>query len=216
MTILKKGQPPVEGESIFGFDEPMQLNGCVDLWRGDWLAYASGYRQLAIRCWDHLSIYGSLMDTEVLPLTYLWRHYLELMLKALLHVIDGVPPELFRSHSLGQLWPPVSAAIQRQQWGAMADADFRLVAGVIANFDALDARSFDFRYPGNQGRTEVTLAEAPPHINARRLSERMIWVADNLEAAFDALTGGDGQARVPETRDSMRRRMARIGADTNL
>src|SRR5512139_3499061 len=92
MAQILKGRRPNRGESIFGFDSPFHWNAWVDGARGDWLGFAYGYREVATRAWQHLKAHSGFANPEIFAFCFLWRHYLELTLKALLQVCD-VPDE---------------------------------------------------------------------------------------------------------------------------
>lgn len=192
---LHPAEAPVLGESIFAPDNPMSLNSPIEMMRGDWLAWADAYRALAERAGLHLMEHGQLASNEVLAFAFLWRQFLELMLKAMVEGLDAPNKEALLSggHRLTPLWESLQPVFAAQAgWGGSWPHDRRRLEAVILDFDRLDPGSFDFRYPANLKRTATTLKNAPSHINVARLNTWMTWVANELNGIFDFLTGGEG------------------------
>ena len=118
-------------------------------------------------------------DREGLAAIFLFRHYLELMLKSI--ILNGrwleranknaakKPEPVKRIHQLSKLWEGVlqdaRPKIPDDSWGRY---DIAFIELCIAEFDAVDQRGFSFRYAGEEGDFCLfdyrTLARVMDHI----------------------------------------------------
>jgi hypothetical protein len=175
--------------------EDVESNALL-LWRGDerWAAYADGYKKAADILVAHVLETTADQDFLVYPITFLYRHYLELRLKGL--IIIG--QELSRSesrararrnrgrkgHNLKDLWKETRQLVERV-WPDGPKGELDDVEGCIRRFADVDASSQAFRYPSLTDRTQSL--RNLTHINLRNLSEVMGRVADTLEPACDGM-----------------------------
>lgn len=208
---------PKPGESIFSSDGPAQFRASTDYGRGDWLAFANGFRAVAERAAEHLEARRKLADNELYGFAYLWRHYLELALKTFALVMAetgelhaGEVDQLLKNanHFLVPFWEKLLPPLKAKPWGTSWLEDVALLDRVVRDFDALDRSSFELRYPSDKERKGTYLQGAGAFINVARLNRQMLWVGNKFEALYDALTNGDSHvfARVE---DSPERRAAR-------
>ena len=125
----------------------------------DLAAFADGYHKAGRHLAADLasSVYG---DYEGYPILFLYRHALELYLKAVVYqggllvgVISGKKiddvPGLFRCHELDKLLRPLESIFKALDWD-FAGTDlksFEDFAQVIKTIQAVDPSSYVFRYP---------------------------------------------------------------------
>lgn len=125
----------------------------------DLLSYAETYRSAACGLVHrHRKLNLNTPDHQVLPILFLYRHSLELFLKAIVYHAAEVSiaqtemavalPRLWREHSLVKLH---RMAIPVLQVNRIMDADPEELGSQLANaaaaIDAFDAGSYSFRYP---------------------------------------------------------------------
>jgi len=143
-----------------------------------WGRMADSYKEAA----DHLAKSAKDSFTYAMygpPVLFLYRHYIELRLKALLvaagELLDDpqtIPPE----HYILSLWKRVRSLLLRISpesdgaWFTRADV-------VISDFDSLDPTSFAFRYPVDKKGTRTTSADL--HIDPK-VARQMIGELDIL------------------------------------
>ena len=115
----------------------------------NWYTFASGYKLAADLLAAPLGERGVVAEHVCLPILFLYRHFVELSLKALLldlgELIDHVEPASPK-HPLRPLW---ERFVTRLQATGVARPDSWLdqIGSWVLELDGLDSRSFTFRYP---------------------------------------------------------------------
>jgi hypothetical protein len=163
---------------------------------GDLTAFALGYREAARTLAAGFSG-DAYADYEGYPVLYLYRHSLELYLKAVVYrgamlmglIAEDYPevPGLFKRHDFGHLLPAVRAIFKAMKW----DFDGTLIGSfgefekLIQTLDSVDKGSYAFRYPINPAGE----AHLPHHfvINIPNFAETMDALLGYLEGAADLL-----------------------------
>jgi hypothetical protein len=158
--------------------------------------FAIGYREAAGAL--AVSFRGdAYADYEGYPVLYLYRHSLELFLKAVVYRGANVMgliglerpnvPGLFSNHGLSRLLPAVRAIFRAMDWDWDATpigthAEFE---NVVRQVDTIDPGSYAFRYPMSTSGE----AHLPIHfvLNVPNFSETMDVVLRYLEGAGDLL-----------------------------
>ncbi|HET9178638.1 MAG TPA: hypothetical protein VFQ24_09825 [Terriglobia bacterium] len=178
------------GNVVFNFtDDPLR----------DLTAYALGYREAAKHLVIEFSKSAPRPDYEGYPILYLYRHSLELYLKAVVYrsaklmgLLGKKKPDvarLFKSHKLPPLVPAVRAVFDAMKWGFEFEgsefATFDEFAQFIESLDSIDSDSYAFRYPVNSGGR----ATLPKHyvINVISFAKIMDALLDYLEGAADLI-----------------------------
>jgi hypothetical protein len=139
---------------------------------------------------------GSFTDFDACPVVFMYRHAIELHLKALV-LGEGrnflaarpAPAFIYRTHSLTRLAQIVCQIVTAVEWakdfkceGVEELADFR---AVIEELNSVDPGSHAFRYPVNtEGQGSV-----PSHLpfSVREFARRMDALLDLLDGTADAL-----------------------------
>ncbi len=164
----------------------------------DLTAFASGYRQAGRTVAARLADLPGYPDYDGYPVLFLYRHALELYLKAivyrgarLLKLIcdENVDTEkLFQNHRLARLLPAIRAIFKEMQWGVDGSGftspdDFE---SFICDLDKLDPKGDAFRYPI---RADGNSACLPEHfvVNVVEFSERMDKLMGFLEGAAELI-----------------------------
>jgi hypothetical protein len=127
-------------------------------------------------------------DQYFFPVAYLYRHCLELQLKALLRTGFGlvsVNDDLLGSHNLHQLWNKARELLEVRWSGAPKDP-LDAAEQVILNFHRLDGSGQEFRYPrAKEGKK--SLSKAPPVVSLDNLKDVVNGVYDFLSGCVAGL-----------------------------
>lgn len=160
-------------------------------------AFAAGYCQAGHTVAARIAGLPHCPDYEGYPVLFLYRHALELYLKAIVYrgakLLKLISDEkvdtekLFGSHGLARLLPAVKAIFKEMQWnfdgsGLRSLNDFE---NFIRDLDKLDFRGDAFRYPITTGGN----ACLPMHfvVNVVEFSERMDLLMNFLEGAAELI-----------------------------
>jgi hypothetical protein len=142
-------EPPAHGTVVFNF----QGDPVDDLW-----AWAKGYHEAGRVLSERIETRLGGPDYEGYPVPFLYRHSLELSMKAV--VFQGArflglfsqsvdTTKLFADHALTPLLTPMREIASALSWSFedTGFADFEDFAEFVRSLDAIDAQSFSFRYP---------------------------------------------------------------------
>jgi hypothetical protein len=165
----------------------------------DLSAFAAGYHEAGKTLVSKKESAASYRDYEGYPILFLYRHALELYLKAivyrgaqLLGLISEEKPhteKLLTSHKLTRLLPTIEAIFRAVEW----EWDFELIglrsfddfADLIKEIEKIDPQSYCFRYPVN------TTGEAalPQHfvVNVVTFGKKMDSVLELLSGTVTGL-----------------------------
>lgn len=192
--------PPRKGEKLFRGDLPDWIhNACLR--GGDEYAYREGYlrgAQILVRkvCEERFD-----QDFLVYPIVFLYRHYLELVLKNIIkrapylieRELTQLEKEHLGKHRLDLLWndfkPMASGMTEAAGWEPLPSADIEGIDDCIRQISEVDPGSYSLRYAHSK-KGEASLPESLTHINLRHLGELMDRLARyfcGLNAAISAL-----------------------------
>ena len=110
-SAVGSAPPPRKKDVLFGPAEDWQNNACIAHWDADW-AYSRGFRRAANRLARHVCDTGTDQDVLIYPIIYLYRHHVELVLKAIIKSASGLLDreltekdlEALDRHNLSKLW----------------------------------------------------------------------------------------------------------------
>ena len=170
---------------IPGPDPAWRLNAAT---RVTWEDYALGYKAVADRLVEDFIGTGKFSDPDAYPVVFLYRQYLELRLKQLLVASgllldeEGKAPS---THKLIPLWKRLRPRLEHLYRDNRSMHFYDSIESRLAEFDAVDAGSYAFRYP-------VDNAEAPNLqglnvINVKRVGDVVGAMAQILDGASEAL-----------------------------
>jgi hypothetical protein len=159
-------------------------------------AFASGYRKAATALATAFND-NAYADYEGYPVLYLYRHSLELYLKAVVYrgaelmgLIGTDMPvieKLFQHHGLVRLMPAVRAIFKAMKWDFEGTEfqSFDKFAAFVESIESIDPGSYAFRYPINPAGE----AHLPHHftVNVPNFSKVMNATLGYLEGAADLL-----------------------------
>ena len=130
-------------------DSDWQMTACVNFGSPDWYAYAKGFYLAAESAIQMTRDSDSCSpDYMIYPITFLYRHYLELSFKATLIQLDKLNlqiPSFPKSHKLG----PLLKELEQRCRVVLDDVciPWDVLEEVIPFFDKFDPTSETFRYP---------------------------------------------------------------------
>jgi hypothetical protein len=180
-------------------DPDWYLNAVVP---GTWDAYAQGYKMAADNLVQHVTASHDSQDYLVNPITFLYRHYLELRLKELLlasSLLQRDDSGIQEEHGLTALWDKLRPKLETVLPGFTTDGDLEAIQDRLKEFCEKDPGSYAFRYPEKTRKTGGGPSLPNMVINLRQLSDvvhGMSIVLDSLSTAIGvyADTASDHQA----------------------
>lgn len=152
---------------------------------------AHGFRVAVNQLAAKLDKGGSEPDVILFPFAYLWRHYLELELKALLYVSveffhEGKVPKI-PHHRIGDYWDELHPLLTQLAEYEGNEDSLAVVDNVIREFAHYDPDSFTFRYPTDKSGKVATMRPVPRAVSLRALHDAMEAVATYLESVHAEL-----------------------------
>ncbi len=172
---------PRQDEKLFRAGTDRQFNACINCYDRSLASVASSYMEGA-QALARATVEGdALLDLAILPIVYLYRQYLELVIKDIIDTarrLEGEGEAYPKHHNLRKLWTEAERLI-RKHYGQQAPEELDHVQPCIDEFDEHDPESFSFRYPtdkkGNASLRDIT------HINVRNLNETMNRLSSFLD-----------------------------------
>lgn len=170
-------------EPLFKSDSDWHNNACLNFSHKTAYGYVSGYKCAADSLVIQVNETGRNQDKLVFPIVFLYRHYLELLLKFIIDVgrqlenKNGYPTH----HRIENLWPEAKGII-RKMWPGGDPEEMKLTDHVIKELSSVDPESMCFRYPeskdGEKYIPDIT------HINLRHLGQTIDTVGTFLEGVL--------------------------------
>jgi hypothetical protein len=158
-------------------------NACVNFAPNAWLGYALGYKEAGDRLVEQLKEKRRRQDMLVYPIVFLYRHYLEIMIKDVIRqaqILLDDPVDVPQTHTLDQLWLKCSALLERVSPGDSVEEQ-RQIGRLLGEFMALDPFATAFRYPvDRQGNRSLPGIR---HIDLQNVQEVIGKVSVILEGA---------------------------------
>ncbi|HVB99085.1 MAG TPA: hypothetical protein VNJ12_07110 [Candidatus Dormibacteraeota bacterium] len=201
-SVIGSLPPPRAADVLFGPGEDFEANACISHWIEVDYVYTSGFRRAGSRLAQHVCETGSDQDFLVYPIVYLYRHHVELVLKAIVRVavalLDREPTEgdhkALGGHDLSRLWDtarpllnPVCALVPNPPF---PDDDLLGIDAYIRQLHEHDPKGESFRYattkPKRSNRREMAtvIPSLNPNlklVNIRAFAAAMEKLADYLE-----------------------------------
>jgi hypothetical protein len=199
-SVIGSLPSPRAADVLFGPSEDFEVNACISHWIEVDYVYTSGFRRAGLRLAQHVCETGSDQDFLIYPIVYLYRHHVELVLKAIIRCASRLlDRELSQQdlktlgrHSLAELWQaarpllnPVCELVPNPPFPA---ADLEGVDSYIHQIHEHDPDGQRFRYATAKvkeaGRPSVTTPSLSPNlklVNIRVLAVAMERLADYLE-----------------------------------
>jgi hypothetical protein len=174
---------PASTDKLFRSQEDWWNNACLNWGGHSWLLYATGYKEAADLLVKHIEARQASQDTLVYPILFLYRQYLELLLKDTLRMaqrLQEVEGEMPMHHRLDALWQELHRLLIQISPGD-SEAELKEVGRLIGEFSHVDPLSMAFRYPVDKAG-KPTLPGIT-HINLRNVREVLGKISIMLEGA---------------------------------
>jgi len=160
-------------------------------------AFGAGYKRAGRAALEAVMSQPGYRDNDCYPVLYLYRHALELYLKAV--VLRGAQllsltsdetvdtTHAYKCHVLTKFLPPLKAIFKDRGWAEGEGAkQLNFICSVIEEVSRIDEGSFVFRYPGTNKGKPATDKHAV--LNVVSYAEAVEQVIDSLDAAATGLT----------------------------
>jgi hypothetical protein len=174
---------PQRGDKLFIAGNDWWHNACLNFMStNDWDAYIVGYKTGADVIVDHLKKNRSDLDLMIYPVCFLYRQYLELSMKRLIHrgsVLLSITPTFLQIHDLEKLWMQCRQVLEQIE--PTSREDFDTVQEQILEFSQIDPASTAFRYPVD--KNDNPSIPKLKHINVRNMADVMSKIYSFLDGA---------------------------------
>lgn len=173
---------PQKGSKVFKSDSDWWNNACVDYYRTEekLSLYAEGYKEAGDIITKYVTDNRFFQDILIYPIVFLYRHYIELVLKDIIYngrKLLAETPEIPTYHDIIQLWHQTKK-ILKQIESTNNSKDFYAIEEILKQFSIHDPKSITFRYPTDKDGSDNINNLA--RVNIRNLSE----VVDGLHSYF--------------------------------
>jgi len=155
-----------------------------------WELYAHGYKRAADTLVERIIECPTWIDVLVYPISFLYRHYLELRLKEIAQagraLLDWeLESKKWAHHKLDGLWSSCRRILE-EVWPDSSKSELDIVEQLLLEFAKTDPDSQGFRYPA--GKSLNPSLPGIQHINLRNLYEVMGRVSALLEGASSGIS----------------------------
>lgn len=149
-------------------------------------SYANSYKNAADLIYQHRNDYQAWeVDSLVYPMFFLYRQYLELLLKEIIKTGDEIyhTNELQSNfhHRILELWDKSDEIFKKAEI-INSKVQHNMVRDIIIEFNKIDPKSFSFRYPMDKDQNE-NLKDLDS-IDLRNLYDIMQKVGNYIEACI--------------------------------
>lgn len=180
-------------DKLFVEAEDWWMNACLNWFHDPTEMYIIGYKEAADSLVDSIANRKGSADSLIFPIVFLYRHYVEIRIKSLLHDGSRLLDREYKQkseHQLSKLWPKVRSILD-ELWPNDEVGDFKAMDSLIAQFEEVDPRSTTFRYPKDfEGNNSLKLDV--PRVNLRNLAEVVGTMSIILEGSADAIAEYQG------------------------
>lgn len=159
-----------------------------------WDLYCEGYKKAGFYLVEEIlrnmnnSEYASDLDELIYPISYVFRHYLEIRLKSILVEFHGeeIATKKIKQygHSLKKSWADVKEIFTIMYEDELKEGVLNKVENYILEIDDIDNLSFAFRYPVDRKNTEVLDEKRISYSNLNNCMEYISNCLDSLYGKF--------------------------------
>lgn len=180
-------------DQLFIEAEDWWMNACLDWYHDPIELYIVGYKEAGDSLVNSVADRSGTADSLIFPIVFLYRHYIELRLKSLLH--DGnrlldIEHKQKSEHQPSKLWSKVRDILV-EPWPDGSKDDLVAFDSLINQFEQVDPRSTTFRYPKDfDGNNSLKMDS--PRVNLRNLKEVVGAMAIILEGSAAGISEYQG------------------------
>ncbi|MCI0350388.1 MAG: hypothetical protein L0Z53_13265, partial [Acidobacteriales bacterium] len=106
---------PKPGDSLLAIGDDLEKIALAGTSGYPFLDYAVAYKRAADVCVESVEQQTERADRMIYPVAFLYRHYIELMLKGIIQigrVLDRKPPDFPQHHRIAELWQECRAVLE--------------------------------------------------------------------------------------------------------
>jgi hypothetical protein len=182
---------PKAGDRPFQLSTDPRSEARLDMAYLDLGFYATAYSQAAERLINcALRPHAEYPDLAVLPVFFLYRHYLELILKHIICLGRGCSLEeagVSSTHDLSRLWSEARSVLELL-WPGQSQIEMAAVGRCVSEFHRCDESSEESRYPITGKRHKQRKAfRSLTRVDLRNLKRVMAGVANFLDGCADGI-----------------------------
>ena len=180
--IIKKQKWPSKGMKVFTTDVDWWNQASISYYRKPekLSLYAEGYKIAGDLIIDYVKKNRIEQDALIYPMVFLYRHYIELVLKDIIkdsRKIFDEKVEFPETHKISSLWQIVKGYLRRTK-DLNNTKDIESVDKIMEEFAIQDPDSMSFRYPEDKKGNE--LLSNLNNVNLRQIAD----VVDALHSYF--------------------------------
>jgi hypothetical protein len=127
-------------------DTDFDMNACVGAGPTGWRILAAGFQLSANKLVEFARANEREVDVVIYPIAFLFRHAIELLLKNATQ-ITGTSIVIEKGHNLIDRWDAIAPHAKERFKGDPSYIDFKDLREIIEDFENVDKKSFEFRYP---------------------------------------------------------------------
>ncbi len=174
---------PSAEDKMFNTAKDRRNNACLNSVHDGWFTYARGYKDAADILVAHIEEKQRNQDTLVYPIVFLYRQYLELMLKNLIRNgrrLQDINEPFPQIHKIDALWQICSQMLHEISPDDSVE-EIRQIGRLISEFCKVDPTSMAFRYPEDKKGNPSLLSMT--HINLLNIRDVIGKIAMILNGA---------------------------------
>ncbi|MHC4276843.1 MAG: hypothetical protein ACYSTI_05870 [Planctomycetota bacterium] len=179
---------PKKGDKLFTSGGDWCHEACLNYMGPSAVLYAGGYKDAADILVERISKETLPRDALVYPIVFLYRQYIELMLKEVIkdgNKLFDVTEEYPTHHNIAELWKQCRGIIEKV-WPKGPKVDLDSVEECLYEFSKTDPTSTAFRYPTDKdGEPSVP---GISRIDLRNLSGVMSGIEVFFTGAIDGIS----------------------------
>ncbi len=183
----KSSNWPRTGDTLFAAGLAWEDSALVSIGVDSFLHYALSYKEAADMVVEQVKSSHASPDAIILPVFVLYRHCLELMLKALIRLgglLEGTGQDFPRTHQLELLWKECRPLLERT-FPDGEKADTNAVESCIRELAALDPSGEASRYPEKKDGASTIPQDVP--VSLHNIREVMSRIGGFLTGSYDAM-----------------------------
>lgn len=169
------------------------MNACINWYHDPTELYIIGYKEAGDLLVESVASRRGMADSLIFPIVFLYRHYIELRLKSLLHDGCRLLDREYKQkseHQLLKLWPKVRDILV-ELWPDGDQSQLEAIDRLIMQFEQVDPRSTTFRYPKDlEGKNSLKIEME--RVNLRNLKEVVGAMSTVLEGSAAAISEYQG------------------------
>lgn len=176
---------PSTEDKLFNTAKDKWNNACLNFLNDDWSFYAIGYKDAADILVGYIEEKQRYHYTLLYPIMFLYRQYLELMLKGLIRKgrrLKDISQPFPQIHKIDDLWRDCSEILHEISPNDFVE-EIRQISRLISEFCKVDSTSTAFRYPEDKkGNPSLP---GLPHIdllNVRDVIEKIAVIFGGADA----------------------------------